>query len=106
MISQKIIDEVKNRLIKTYNPLEIYLFGSYVWGKPDDQSDLDILIVIEKSKQNVIDRMRPGYQALIDLDIPNDILVYTKAEFDQRSNDITTLGYKIRLQGKKIYAKS
>lgn len=106
MITQTTIDEVKKRLITTYKPLEIYLFGSYAWGKPDDQSDLDILIVIEKSTQNSIERMRSGYQALMDLDISNDILVYTKDEFDLRSHDITTLGYQIRTNGKKIYAES
>ena len=32
MIDEKMIEEVKKRLIDTYNPLEIYLFGSYVIG--------------------------------------------------------------------------
>jgi predicted nucleotidyltransferase len=106
MIKNNTIEEVRNRLIKTYNPLEIYLFGSYAWGQPDEQSDLDILIVVEKSQLNAVDRLYPGYQALLDLDIPNDILVYTKEEFEQRSHDITTLGYKIKNSGRRIYAKS
>jgi predicted nucleotidyltransferase len=43
MISPDVIEEVKNRLIKAYNPLEIYIFGSYAWGHPDDESDLGSL---------------------------------------------------------------
>jgi Polymerase beta, Nucleotidyltransferase len=52
MINQAIIEEVKNRLIKTYNPIAIYLFGSHAWGKPDEESDLDLLIVVEDFKKD------------------------------------------------------
>ncbi len=44
MIEKKVIDEVKNRLVNTYNPIAIYLFGSYAWGIPTEDSDLDLLI--------------------------------------------------------------
>jgi DNA polymerase sigma len=47
MINKRILEEVKEKLIKTYNPLEIYLFGSYAWGCPDEDSDLDLLIIID-----------------------------------------------------------
>jgi len=43
MISQETIEEVKNRLVKTYDPISIYLFGSYAWGHPTEDSDLDLL---------------------------------------------------------------
>ena len=36
MINKNIIKEVTEKLIKTYNPIEIYLFGSYAWGSPDE----------------------------------------------------------------------
>lgn len=34
MVNKKLLEEVKNRLVETYNPIAIYLFGSYAWGKP------------------------------------------------------------------------
>jgi len=34
-MNKTLIDEVTRHLIKAYNPLSIYLFGSYVWGIPD-----------------------------------------------------------------------
>ena len=58
MISQEVIEEVKNRLIKTYNPIAIYLFGSYAWGTPNEDSDLDLLIVVDKSEERSFDRVR------------------------------------------------
>ena len=44
MIKREVIDEVKNRLVKAYDPLAIYLFGSYAWGTPTEDSDLELLI--------------------------------------------------------------
>lgn len=106
MISKEIIDEVKKRLIKTYNPVEIYLFGSYAWGTPTEDSDLDVLIVVEKSEEKTYKRPLPGQRALFGLGISKDLIVYTKQEFEKSAHDITTLCYKIKHDGELIYAKS
>ena len=106
MISKELINEVKNRLVKVYDPLEIYLFGSYAWGNPTEDSDLDLLIVIEKSDEKRYKRSVRGYISLAGLSVPNDIIVYTSEEFDKLSKDITRLSYKIKNEGEVIYAKS
>ena len=91
MIHKDLIEEVKNRLVKVYNPLEIYLFGSYAWGTPTEESDLDLLIVVEASEEKKYKRGIKGSLALYGLGIAKDILVFTKAEFEAVSSDITTL---------------
>jgi uncharacterized protein len=106
MISKKILEEVKNRLIKTYNPRIIYLFGSYAWGTPTEESDLDLLIVIDKSEEKSYKRTLIGYDALFGLGISKDLIVFTKEEFEKRANDITTLSYKIKKDGKVLYART
>jgi predicted nucleotidyltransferase len=42
---QRILDEVVQRLIAGYQPERIILYGSYAYGTPDDDSDLDLLII-------------------------------------------------------------
>lgn len=106
MISKKILEEVKKRLIRTYNPRMIYLFGSYAWGTPTEESDLDLLIVIDKSEEKSYKRTLIGYDALFGLGISKDLIVFTKEEFEKRSNDITTLSYKIKKDGKVLYARA
>ena len=106
MINKETIEEVKNRLVKTYNPLAIYLFGSYAWGHPTKDSDLDLMIVVEKSDKRSFDRPRPGQRALFGLGISKDLIVYTKDEFELISGDVTTLGYKIKHEGKVLYERS
>lgn len=105
MITPEVIEEVKNRLIKVYNPLEIYLFGSYAWGTPHEDSDLDLLIVIEESNEKRHKRGKPGYEALWGLCIAKDLIIYTKKEFDQRSSDETSLVHRILKEGTRLYAR-
>jgi uncharacterized protein len=106
MITKELIEEVKQRLVKTYNPVSIYLFGSYAWGDPTEDSDLDLLIIVDKSDEKSFKRPIPGYTALRGLDISKDIIVHTKEVFDRRSEDITTLEYKIKRQGRLLYARA
>jgi predicted nucleotidyltransferase len=106
MISPDVIEEVKSRLIKAYDPLQIYLFGSYAWGIPNEDSDLDLLIVIDQSDEKRHRRGKPGFAALWGLCISKDLMVYTKAEFEKYSSDSTTLAYKVMHKGKLLYART
>jgi predicted nucleotidyltransferase len=106
LIEKGTIEEVKNRLVKTYNPIAIYIFGSYAWGSPTEDSDLDLMIVVEKSDERSFDRPRPGQRALFGLGISTDMIVYTKDEFEKYADNITTLCYKIKKDGKVLYARS
>jgi uncharacterized protein len=106
MITQDIIEEVKRRLVEVYNPSKIYLFGSYAWGKPHEDSDLDILIVVDESQERPIKRSFNGYKALWGLGIAKDIMVYTNEEFEASAQKKASLPYKVKNQGKVIYARA
>ncbi len=43
MIPQETIQEALARLVKAYDPLEIYMYGKYGWGTPDEDDDLNLL---------------------------------------------------------------
>ncbi len=106
MVSKELIEDVKNRLVKTYNPVAIYLFGSYAWGAPTEDSDLDLLIVVDESHEKTYERPRHGQRALFGMGISKDMIVYTKDEFEKYANDVTSLCYKIKRFGKMIYARA
>lgn len=53
-ISQ-IVAQLVDRLVKTYQPEKIILYGSYAYGRPDKESDIDLLIVKE-TEDRPIDR--------------------------------------------------
>jgi len=106
MINKDIVDEAKRRLVETYNPIAIYVFGSYAWGNPTEDSDLDLLIVIDKSEEKSYKRPVAGHRALRGLGIAKDLIVKTKEEFDASASNVTTLIYKIKHDGELIYARA
>jgi predicted nucleotidyltransferase len=106
MIQEKIIEQVKKQLVNVYKPLEIYLFGSYAWGHPDEESDLDLLIIVEKLDKDRYSTLVEGHRALRDVDAAKDLLILSKDEFEQYSEDPRKIYYKIKRLGKKIYARA
>ena len=106
MIDHKALEVVKEKLIEIYDPLSIYLFGSYAWGTPDNESDLDLLIVIDHYKKDQHQTLVDGYRGLIHTRGAKDLLVVDKKSFEKDSLNKTTLCYKIKKEGKHIYAKA
>jgi len=106
MINQETIEEIKNRLVQVYNPEQIYLFGSYVWGQPTEDSDLDLLVIVNHSDEKRYKRSIKASDALWDIKISKDLLVFTASEFINNVHDQTTLCYKIKTDGKLLYARS
>lgn len=42
---QKSLTFIANHLIETYHPEQLILFGSFAYGIPHDDSDIDLLII-------------------------------------------------------------
>ena len=102
MINDKLLEIVKTKLSDTYSPLSIYVFGSYAWGTPTQESDLDLVVVVEKSSQKSYVLPVAGIRALRGLGIAKDLLVYTQEEFKMLSQDMSSLLYKVKHQGIKL----
>jgi len=85
MIDSNKINEVVTKIATKFNPDKIILFGSYANGTPNEDSDLDLLIVqdsdLPMQKRGLDIRL-----SLIGTMIPIDLLIYTKSEFDQEKN--------------------
>ncbi len=105
MIENTTLEIVKNKLVETYNPYAIYLFGSYAWGKPDDDSDLDLLIIVDSYHASHYKMLVAGHKSLMHLNLSKDLLLLSREDFEDRADDTTTLCYKIKREGKKIYSK-
>ena len=105
MVSSEMLEEVKARLIVAYAPKSIILFGSYAWGEPGPDSDIDLLIVVESSEEKMPHRSLAGRRVLRGLKLAKDILVYTAKEFNTLASDPSTLVSKINQQGKRLYGK-
>lgn len=103
---EKIINEARDTLVKTYNPLAIYLFGSYAWGHPNEESDLDLLVIVDTIIKDRYHALVEGHRALGDLSLPKDLMILTQDEFEEFSQRSTSLHHKIKSKGKQIYARA
>src|SRR6266852_8319921 len=94
-LDQKTVEEITQRLVKTYNPREIYLLEPY----REDTIDIGILVIVDDNMAGLQQRyalMAEGHKALIGVKIAKNILAYTKEEFDEYSQDPSTLSYSIK----------
>ena len=99
-LDQETIDEITRRLVKTYNPREIYLLEP----QREDNVDVGIVVVVEGKDIKHYELMTKGHKALIGVKVPKSILVYTPEEFAEYSQDPSTLSYIIKKYGTRIYA--
>ena len=85
MIETTKIKDIVFRIAKKFNPDKIILFGSYATGNPNNDSDLDLLII----KDTDLPPQKRSFdiqKSLIGSMIPIDILVYTNKEFDREKD--------------------
>ncbi len=81
-IPDEVIYEVARRIADRFHPQRIILFGSYAYGIPRAESDVDLLIIMDTQ----LSETRQALQIRQDLNplFAIDILVYTPARIDQR----------------------
>jgi len=79
------VQEVLKKIIAHYAPQKIILFGSYAYGQPDEESDIDLLIVKETEKRP-IERWTDLKRLLRDRNrlVSVSPLVYTPQELEER----------------------
>ncbi|MBP9888793.1 MAG: nucleotidyltransferase domain-containing protein, partial [Leptospiraceae bacterium] len=71
MITNEEISQVSQEIIKKFFPEKIVLFGSYAYGNPSSNSDLDLLIILPFTGKNFYKSLEI-YQSL-DVNFPIDI---------------------------------
>jgi uncharacterized protein len=101
----KKIQEVADKIVKEFKPEKIILFGSYAWGKPTKDSDVD-LFVIKKSAEKRIERQMNLRKILFGNDFPAmDLLVYDPKEVSERLKIKDIFLNRIFKEGKLIYER-
>src|SRR3989338_4244834 len=97
-----IIHHMTEKIISAIHPHKIILFGSYAWGKPTQDSDIDLCVihptVIKKNK-----RARIIKDILYPYPHPLDIIVYTPEEVEEWGKAEGGLLKKILDNGKVLY---
>ena len=95
------------RRLKSLQPMKIILFGSHARGTAEIESDVDLVFISEDNrflsafneriqhKQKVLERLR-------DIEMPIDLLFYTKTEWETFLKINNALASQIRSEGIEI----
>ena len=100
-----LISDITDRLVREFNPENIFLFGSHVWGTPNADSDLDLLVILSSSDMASTKRSKLAYRCLREIPYPLDILVKTRKEVEKFAQIPQSLEYQILLKGKCLYGQ-
>jgi predicted nucleotidyltransferase len=99
-----VLAEVVRRLVNTYHPHRIYLFGSMARGDADPDSDYDLLVVVPDDVTPARRRSRLAYEALRGTGIAADVLVCTRSYFEDRRSLKASLPGTVLREGRLLHA--
>jgi uncharacterized protein len=93
------------RLVVNVDPIKVVIFGSYAYGKPSPDSDVDVLVVVE-SDLPYRDRVWSASRCFIPRLFPLNLLVRTPAEISKAMQDQDFFIKEILREGETVYEKT
>ena len=103
---QKTIAEVVEKIKTEYQPEKIILYGSYAYGKPNKDSDIDLFIIKDTDKRRVdrfveVSRIMDKWEGQISI----SPMVYTNKEVKERLSMGDDFVQEILARGETLYAR-
>lgn len=103
-VSEQMLTDIANRIVTGIKPEKILLFGSYAYGQPTPDSDIDLLVIMETDARPA-DRVVTVSRLLRPRPFPLDILVRTPNEIEKALSDGDIFIQDIFYQGRVLYEK-
>ena len=83
MIPRSEIKSYCDAIAREFKPEKIILFGSYAYGTPTEDSDVDLMVVMPRNRSRGV-RMSLKIRERLESTFPMDLLVRTPAEIRKR----------------------
>ena len=108
----RLSDELRDRISEALRPLDpekVILFGSFAWGQPTEDSDIDLVVVLKEDRmpQTYQDRTANRLRVRRALDAVNreyamDLLVYTAPEWKMFQESGSSFAREILSRGIEV----
>jgi predicted nucleotidyltransferase len=102
-IPMRVIRRYARQVAQRFAPDKIILFGSYAYGTPHADSDVDILVIMP-ARNELDQEIKIRWE--VPAPFPMDLLVRTPKDIQRRLEDGDLFHTKIVTQGKVLYCRS
>ena len=101
MVASRRIREFSDRLVEEFRPRRVVLFGSYANGRPRQDSDVDLLVVLPfrgnavRKAVEIVRTLRPEFAV--------DLILRTPQDFRRRLDENDSFLQDVDRRGKVLY---
>ncbi len=110
-ITEELLQKITRRIADEFQPEQVVLFGSFAYGKPRNDSDIDLLVISNRMRdRSVVERDRRVYDIAHSClaphsILPMDILVRSPAELRYRLRIGDPFFREVMLKGRALYKR-
>lgn len=99
------LPEVVAELARTFDPAEIWLYGSLARGDDDGDSDIDLLVVLDEyDPADAIELKTKAYRSVWG-PVPFDVSFTDQVRFERRSRVPGTVERAAELEGRRVHVR-
>lgn len=102
LVTEKLLEEVVDRVVQALAPEQVILFGSYAEGRATADSDLDLLVVTERplSRKERLTRLQGLFR---DVPLPVQVITLSRQEFEETRDVIGGIAYPASKYGRDFH---
>jgi predicted nucleotidyltransferase len=95
------IRNVTQQIVQQFHPQKVILFGSYAYGQPTEDNDVDLLVVMDTDESPL--HVAAKIAAAIEHPFPLDIVVRTPVEFTSAVRRKGVFATEVATKGITLY---
>jgi predicted nucleotidyltransferase len=102
MFDYALLDKIVDRIVSKFSPDKIIIFGSAAKGNAHENSDVDVLIIMD-TELSYYKRTAPIAVAMRGIPVAMDMIVLTPEEYERLKDDETSFASEISQTGVVAY---
>ena len=107
VITQRQIETYAEDVARQFRPLKIVLFGSYAYGNPTEDSDVDLMVVMPKDPSGIRNKDKAiAIDSAIPATFPLDLLVRNPEDIAWRLEEGDCFLQDVFSKGRVLYEAS
>jgi uncharacterized protein len=99
-----LLTELTTRLVEELHPERVYLFGSRARHDARQDSDYDVLVVMDTHGEPSYRLEQRAYHVLWGVNAPVDVLVWSRDGFQRQLGVVASLPATVQREGALLYA--